>query len=116
VTQEPQSVYETRVEARRAELRLLEERDRRLSLARAIAAKHEPIQMTAFASSAWYFVQAITVILLFLALYEYFTKRRYVVIGLLYAAVFASRFTAGLTIIFFLLALLKEKKPSIITI
>jgi hypothetical protein len=70
-------------------------------------------QIVSMVSWVWYFVQAITVLLLFLALYEYFTKRRYVVIGLLYAAVFASRFTAGLTIIFFLLALLKEKKPSI---
>ena len=38
MTQEPQAAYEIRVEARRAELRLLDERDRRLSLARAIVA------------------------------------------------------------------------------
>lgn len=38
MTQEPQAAYEIRVEARRAELRLLEERDRRLSLARAVVA------------------------------------------------------------------------------
>jgi len=38
VTQEPQAAYEIRVEARRAELRLLDERDRRLSLARAVVA------------------------------------------------------------------------------
>ena len=38
MTQEPQATYEIRVEARRAELRLLDERDRRLSLARAIVA------------------------------------------------------------------------------
>ena len=38
MTQEPQAAYEIRVEARRAELRLLDERDRRLSLLRAIVA------------------------------------------------------------------------------
>lgn len=38
MTQEPQAAYEIRVEARRAELRLLDERDRRLSLARAVVA------------------------------------------------------------------------------
>lgn len=38
MTQEPQAAYEIRVEARRAELRLLDEGDRRLSRARAIVA------------------------------------------------------------------------------
>ncbi len=38
MTQEPQAAYEIRVEARRAELRFLDERDRRLSLARAVVA------------------------------------------------------------------------------
>jgi ABC-type multidrug transport system fused ATPase/permease subunit len=38
VTQEPQAAYETRVEARRAELLLLDQRDRRLSLGRGIVA------------------------------------------------------------------------------
>jgi len=38
VTQDPQAAYQTRVEARRAEMRFLEERDRNLSLARGIVA------------------------------------------------------------------------------
>src|SRR5204862_576100 len=50
VTQEPQAVYEIRVEARRAEVRILEERDRRLSIARAIVAALALISLIVTAS------------------------------------------------------------------
>lgn len=50
MTQEPQAVYEIRVEARRAELRLLDERDRRLSLVRAMVAAFALVALIVTAS------------------------------------------------------------------
>ena len=50
MTQEPQAAYEIRVEARRAELRLLDERDRRLSLFRAMVASLALIALIVTAS------------------------------------------------------------------
>lgn len=67
-------------------------------------------QIAAFVPWVWFFSQAITVLLLFLALQDFHTKRCYFIIGLLYAAVFATRFTAGLSIVFFLAYIMFEKK------
>ena len=52
--------------------------------------------------ASWYFVQAVTVLLIFLSLLEYFAKRRWWVIGVLFGFIFMSRFTAGFGIFFFL--------------
>lgn len=69
-------------------------------------------QLIALLPWSWYFLQNITVLLIFLALYEYLGKKRYWIIGIIFACVFASRFSAGLGIIFFILdILLSEKQP-----
>ncbi|MBI3443131.1 hypothetical protein HY008_00495 [Candidatus Woesebacteria bacterium] len=61
-------------------------------------------QLIAFLTWSWYFVQAMTVFLVLLAIYEYLGKRRYWLMGILFAGVFMSRFTAGFGILFFLLS------------
>jgi hypothetical protein len=63
----------------------------------------------AFIPMSWYFSHSIAALLLFLALYEYFTKKRYLLIGLYLACTFATRFTAGIVTLFFLLEIVREK-------
>lgn len=66
----------------------------------------------ALISSSWYFAQTITVLLLFLALLEYFSRKRYFLIGLIFGLVLLSRVTAFIGIIFFLLDILWDKNTS----
>lgn len=68
-------------------------------------------QLIAFIPWSWYFLQNVTVLLLFLSLWEYFGKRRYWIIGTLFACIFASRFSAGLGIGFFIAAILISGLP-----
>lgn len=51
---------------------------------------------------SWYFVQAIVVACLFLALWEWHRSKRYWLIGILFAVILASRATAVLGIVFFI--------------
>lgn len=55
---------------------------------------------------SWFFAHAVTVLLLSCALYEYCTKKRYGVIGILMAAVAMTRLTAGVGVVFFILDIL----------
>ncbi len=63
----------------------------------------------AMISSSWYFAQTITVFLLFLSLLEYFGRKRYFLIGLIFGLILLSRVTAFIGILFFLLDLLLDK-------
>jgi len=60
----------------------------------------------AMVSWSWYFAHVITVFLLSLALYEYFNKKRYWLIGILLGFIALTRLTAGLSIVFFILTIL----------
>jgi hypothetical protein len=64
----------------------------------------------ALISSSWYFAQVITVFLIFFALWEYFNKKRYFLIGIIFGLVFLTRVTAGLGLLFFILEILLNKK------
>jgi len=59
---------------------------------------------------SWWFSQVITVVLLLLAILEYEKRGRQWIMGLLMGLVAASRLTAGLGIIFFILAIVFNKK------
>lgn len=61
-------------------------------------------------SASWYFAQAITVVLLILSIYEYLNKKRYWLVGLYFAFIFATRFSAGFGILFFVLSIFSDKK------
>lgn len=63
----------------------------------------------AIITSSWYFAHTVSVFLMFLALLEYFKKRRPLVIGLLFGLILLTRLTAFLGIIFFALDILLEK-------
>lgn len=60
-------------------------------------------------SSSWYLAHTISVALVLVSLLEYLGKRRPLLIGIMMAAVLASRATAGLGIIFFGIAYLFEQ-------
>ncbi len=66
---------------------------------------------------SWYFAQVIAVLLGLLSVYEYLGKKRYWLIGIFLALMLATRLTAGLNIIFFILEIIfisrKEKKQKI---
>lgn len=64
----------------------------------------------AFYSQSWYFSQAVVTLLLLLSLHEFYTRKRYLLIGLLLAGVLASRLTAAITVIFFALSIYFEPK------
>jgi hypothetical protein len=68
--------------------------------------------IVAFLPWSWFFVQAVTVFFLFLAICEWHGKKRYWLIGLYYAVILASRFTAALTIVFFIGDILWDRKLS----
>lgn len=55
---------------------------------------------------SWYFAHVVTVFLMWGSILEYFGKRRYWVIGLLFFGITLTRLTAGLGILFFILDLL----------
>lgn len=63
---------------------------------------------------SWYFSQVVTVFLLFLAIYEYLGKKRHWLIGLIFGLVLATRFSASLAIVFFILELLLISKKSLL--
>ena len=56
-------------------------------------------------SGSWYFAQVVAVFLLTLSLFEYLGKNRLWVIGTLMALAFATRLTAGLNILFFVMGI-----------
>lgn len=66
--------------------------------------------MVALVSWGWYFVQAVTVAALFLSIVEWHTKKRYWLIGLCYAVIAASRFTAVFGLLFFIGDLILSRK------
>lgn len=53
-------------------------------------------------STSWYFAHVVATVLLLLSLFEYFTKKRYWIIGVLVGFTFMTRATAGLGILFYL--------------
>lgn len=61
-------------------------------------------------STAWMYAQVITTFLLFWSLYEYFTRKRWWVIGILCGCIFLSRVTAAPIVLFFALELWSNKK------
>jgi len=69
--------------------------------------------LSAFIPWSWYFAQTLTVFLTFASIHEYFGRRRYWLIGALLALVFATRFTAGFGIIFFVGAIILEAESNI---
>ncbi|MCX6745301.1 MAG: hypothetical protein NTX82_07325 [Candidatus Parcubacteria bacterium] len=62
-----------------------------------------------FSSLAYNYSQTISTFLVLLSFNEYFGKKRYALIGAFVGLVFLSRLTAGLVIIFYLLAIITEK-------
>lgn len=60
---------------------------------------------------SWFFAQMITVGLLLFALYEWQGRKRFWLIGMLLAGVFATRFTAGVGVLFFILSILSSHFP-----
>ncbi len=60
----------------------------------------------AFSTESWYFSQTITVFLVLLAFYEWYTKRRLLLIGIYMSLVLATRFTAVIGVLFFILEIL----------
>jgi len=64
-------------------------------------------------SSSWIYAQALTTALLFFSIYEYFTRRRWWLIGLLCGLLVLTRITAAPVVIFFALELWHEHKPKI---
>lgn len=58
----------------------------------------------------WYFAQAIVVFFTFLAISEWYGRKRYWLIGIYYAIIVASRFTGAIGLLFFAADLLIRKK------
>lgn len=72
---------------------------------------------------SWFFAHAVAVLLLSLALYEYCTKKRYGIIGILMALVAMTRLTAGVGVVFFIFDILflastngRDKKKALIAL
>jgi len=70
-----------------------------------------PFIYTAITPASYYFAHNIVVLVLFLALLEFFGARRYWLIGVLCSVALATRVTAGFGAIFFVLFALLESKP-----
>ncbi|MFA6994817.1 MAG: hypothetical protein WC249_00160 [Patescibacteria group bacterium] len=64
-----------------------------------------PFLGTAIFSYSWYFAQVVAVFFTFWALWEFFNRRRYLLLGFIFGILFLTRITAGLGIIFLLLSL-----------
>lgn len=62
---------------------------------------------------SWYFTQIIAVLLMFLSIWEFYGKKRYFLIGILFGMIFMSRFTAGFAGIFFVLNIIFEPKKEL---
>jgi len=62
-------------------------------------------------SSSWFLAQTIATTLLFWAIYEWQNKKRYLLIGAIFAGVLLTRLTAALGIIFFLLEIIFSENP-----
>jgi hypothetical protein len=60
----------------------------------------------------WYYSQVVCTLLIFLAMYEHFGKRRYFVMGLIFACILLTRMTAFLGIVFILLSILDLKEDA----
>lgn len=69
-----------------------------------------PLLGVIWAPRSHYIAHLIVVICLFAALYEYFTRKRCTIIGLLYAVILATRLTAAFTILFYILDLVIEHR------
>jgi hypothetical protein len=61
-------------------------------------------------SSSWFFAQVLTVFLLFWSMYEFFTKKRWWLLGCICGALMLTRITAAPILIFYGLELIQEKK------
>jgi hypothetical protein len=72
-----------------------------------------PFLGVALVPASWYFAQVITVFLLFLIIYEHLNKQRIWLVGVLYSLVLATRATAFLSIIFFVIYLLSSNRKSV---
>lgn len=68
---------------------------------------------TSLISSSWYIAHTVTLVLILLALYEYYSTRRYYLIGIYFGLVAMTRLTAGLGIIFFILTILFLEKTNL---
>lgn len=66
-------------------------------------------QAVALLPFSWNFAQIVCVFFTFLAIYEYFSNKRWFLIGVAMAVVFATRFTAGLAVYFFIAEILTER-------
>jgi hypothetical protein len=66
----------------------------------------------AFNSMSWYLSHSITVFLALLSLYEFYTKKRFALIGILLALILATRTTGALITIFYILTLTIDKSMS----
>ena len=73
-----------------------------------------PFVLTSLLAWSWHFSQALTVLLILLSLYEFLTRRRFLIIGLLCAAVFATRTTAVLGMIYFIMEILLSKEKQVV--
>jgi len=67
-------------------------------------------------SSSWFFAQVLTTFLLFWSLYEFYTHKRWWLIGIICGLVFLTRATATPIIIFFGLELISHNKQKIVKI
>ena len=66
-------------------------------------------QVAALTPFSWYFAQAISVLALLFAMFEFFTKRRYLIIGIAMSILLATRTIAFLSVVFFVLTILIGK-------
>jgi hypothetical protein len=66
--------------------------------------------------NSWYYSQIVAVALMFLAIYEFFRRRRWWLIGLSCAGLLATRLSAGLIIIFFITEIIIEHRATALKI
>jgi hypothetical protein len=62
-----------------------------------------------FYSQSWYYNQTLVTLLLLWSVYEFYTRKRYLLIGTLLACVLATRITGALVSIFFILEIIFDK-------
>lgn len=61
---------------------------------------------------SWSFAQVITVFLIFYSLYEFITRKRFLLIGIMYAMILATRATAVIGIIYYFLEIVFSKETT----
>jgi len=71
-----------------------------------------PLLYIALIPKSWFVAQSITTLFALLALREYFTKRRFWFIGMLYGLILATRVTAAIGILTYILLLAHEHRTS----